>query len=402
MPLLLMGGTFPGWNHLWEPAIVAALFVMGQVSTVLALKVGEVSLATPVMGIKIVLVALLTAVILNEWPSAALWTAAILSSVAVALLNISPPQHRGRVNLTIAIAGWAAFSYALFDVLVQKFSPLWGTGRFLPTMLAIVAVLSSLLRPWTSTRPAGPRQPLWPWLAGGALCLAGQALLIVCTISIWGRPRWPTCSIAPGNVERADCLVDRSLVPQFGAETAADDPGVASSGGRADDHRGDRGAAESGAAGQSSAASDGRGCRDPGSSQLTERLRSAAALPTIRRTAADGFGIAIDLTGCCFQIVEIGLAEPAANLVEMEADVVGPVRLHDVQQVGPQIAAGGATEALPPPDFPNRMASLVPFPDQPGNPLAQGGRVPESCLDRGRPIIREQFIQVSGEFDVGK
>jgi drug/metabolite transporter (DMT)-like permease len=186
MPLLALGGTFPGWDHLWQPALVGLLFISGQVSTVLALKVGDVSLATPVMGIKIVLVAVLTAIILNEWPGPALWAAAFLSSTAVALLNITPSHHRRRANLTIAIAGFAAFSYALFDVLVQKFSPAWGTGRFLPAMLGIVAVFSAFLRPWGSAAtPAAVASR--PWLAGGALFLAAQALLIVTPIALYGH-----------------------------------------------------------------------------------------------------------------------------------------------------------------------------------------------------------------------
>ncbi|HVJ68253.1 MAG TPA: hypothetical protein VM510_09730, partial [Caulifigura sp.] len=169
-PLLLLGGTFPGWDHLWQPALVALLFVSGQVSTVLALKVGDVSLATPVMGIKMVLVALLTALIIPEWPTPAIWTACILSSIAVALLNISPSHQRRRANLTIAIAAYAAFSYALFDVLVKKYSPAWGAGRFLPTMLAFVAVYSAFLRPWTTPAArSAPESRLW--LVGGALCL---------------------------------------------------------------------------------------------------------------------------------------------------------------------------------------------------------------------------------------
>ncbi len=185
-PLLLLGGTFPGWDHLWQPALVALLFVMGQVSTVLALKVGDVSLATPVLGIKIVLVALLTAIILREWPTPALWVAAILSSTAVALLNFNPGGQRRRANLTIAIAGWAAFSYALFDVLVQKFSPAWGTGRFLPVMLAMVAIFSAFLRPWGTPALAAPRAARL-WLAGGAVFLAAQALLIVTPIALYGQ-----------------------------------------------------------------------------------------------------------------------------------------------------------------------------------------------------------------------
>lgn len=184
-PLLLLGGAFPGWHYLWQPALVAFLFVSGQVSTVLALKVGDVSLATPVLGSKMVFVAILTAVVLHEWPTAALWTAAILSSIAVALLNISPSHQRRRANLTIAIAAFAAFCYALFDVLVQKWSPAWGTGRFLPVMMAIAAVYSVFLRP--SGPPASAAPASRRWLAVAALGLAAQALLIITPIALYGH-----------------------------------------------------------------------------------------------------------------------------------------------------------------------------------------------------------------------
>src|SRR4029450_8930739 len=51
--LLFFGGTFhPGL--LWQPAIVAGLFMLGSILNFSSLDRGDVSLATPVLGIKIV------------------------------------------------------------------------------------------------------------------------------------------------------------------------------------------------------------------------------------------------------------------------------------------------------------------------------------------------------------
>src|SRR5262245_29945666 len=58
-PLALLGGTIPSWQLLWQPAVIAVLFVAGQLFTMLALNTGDVSVATPVLGVKIPLVALL-------------------------------------------------------------------------------------------------------------------------------------------------------------------------------------------------------------------------------------------------------------------------------------------------------------------------------------------------------
>ena len=130
IPLWLFGGTIPSASSWWQPALGGLLFLSGQLLTLLALNIGDVSVATPVLGVKILLVALLTAVLIGDPIGARLWTAAALSSVAIALLNFNREHTHGRVGTTIILAGLGASAYALFDVLVQKWSPVWGTGRF--------------------------------------------------------------------------------------------------------------------------------------------------------------------------------------------------------------------------------------------------------------------------------
>ena len=63
-PLLGVGGTLAYalvngvlW---WQPVLVALTFIAGQAFTFVALQRGDVSVATPMLGIKILLVALLT------------------------------------------------------------------------------------------------------------------------------------------------------------------------------------------------------------------------------------------------------------------------------------------------------------------------------------------------------
>ena len=186
-PLLLFGGTLLPPAQWWKPAVVALLFLLGQVFTFRALQTGDVSVATPVLGVKIILVALLTTVLLRDALTPALWAAAALSSAAVALLNFTRAGAHHHVGRTIVLSGLAAASYALFDVLVQKWSPAWGVGRFLPVMMGFVAAYSLLLRfaPGTSGR-ATPRAAL-PWMLPGALCLAAQGVMFVSAIALYGQ-----------------------------------------------------------------------------------------------------------------------------------------------------------------------------------------------------------------------
>ncbi|MCG8650763.1 MAG: hypothetical protein MI861_13075, partial [Pirellulales bacterium] len=48
LPLFAFGGAIPSLGQLWQPALVGALFLAGQVLVVLALTHGDVSIATPI------------------------------------------------------------------------------------------------------------------------------------------------------------------------------------------------------------------------------------------------------------------------------------------------------------------------------------------------------------------
>lgn len=184
MPLTLLGGSVPlgSW---WQPAITGLLFVVGQVFSVLALNIGDVSVATPVLGLKILLVAVLTTILLDQPLGSALWAAAALSTAAIGLLHVRRGQAHHHVGTTILLATAAAISYALFDVLVQKWSPGWGAGRFLPAMMLFVAAFSTLLRKRRGT--VSPAPGASRWLAGAALCLGLQGTMFVTPIAIYGH-----------------------------------------------------------------------------------------------------------------------------------------------------------------------------------------------------------------------
>lgn len=185
--LLPVGGAVPSVGHLWQPAVVALLFFAGQLLTLLALDKGDVSVATPVLGAKVVLVAVLTTLLLDQSVRWQLWIAAVMSCLGIGLLNRNDGDgRRGEVGRTICLALVAAAAYALFDVLVMKWSPAWGFGRFLPCMLWINGIYSLALVPYfrgplREIRPAARGPLLW-----GSLCIATQALVLVTTLAHFG------------------------------------------------------------------------------------------------------------------------------------------------------------------------------------------------------------------------
>jgi drug/metabolite transporter (DMT)-like permease len=188
LPLLLMGGSFPGWEHVWQPAVTALLFVGGQVLTFQALNKGDVSIATPVLGVKIILVALFTTLLTAESVPLKLWISSVMSVAAIGLLNQGgQKKEHHHVTGTIVAAGAAALLFALFDVFVQKYSPRWGAGRFLPLMMAMVAAFSLAFIPLFHAPLRAIPRPAWKWLVGGGFFMSAQAVLFISTLAIYGK-----------------------------------------------------------------------------------------------------------------------------------------------------------------------------------------------------------------------
>lgn len=184
--LLVFGGTFHG-DLLWQPALVAVLFVAGQGLTFLSLQVGDVSIATPVLSLKVVMVAFLSTFLLGDAVPLKLWIASALCALGVTLLSRSENAVRGRIGITILYAAGGAAFFALFDVLVMKWAPFWGLGRFLPVMLLCTAALSLLIFPFCKTSLRETPAPAWKWMIGGGALFAMQSVLFVGTLAASGK-----------------------------------------------------------------------------------------------------------------------------------------------------------------------------------------------------------------------
>lgn len=172
-----------GWA---DAAIIGAMFVMGQVFTYLAFQFGDVSVATPIFGVKVLMVAGLTSVLDGTEVSAAIWIAGTLASAGVILIQWNG-KRRGAVDavtaadsrrnrLTVVLALCAAFSLSLFDVCLQKWARGWNSYAFLPVMFGTAGVLSLLLLPWV-TFPKRIRQlQAGKWILAGTILMALQAM----------------------------------------------------------------------------------------------------------------------------------------------------------------------------------------------------------------------------------
>ena len=157
-------------------AITGVIFFVGQVFTFLALSRGDVSVATPVLGSKVIFVAFFAALMGDTKVTPTMWVAVLLTAIATALLGGGSSVKQREVILRSMLYGFcAASAFAFTDVLQQRWVPLWGFSHYEPTQFLTVALLSFGLVPFFR----GPLRELppaaWRWALAGGTILGVQA-----------------------------------------------------------------------------------------------------------------------------------------------------------------------------------------------------------------------------------
>lgn len=171
---------------------IAVTFVGGQLATYLAFRWGDVSLATPVFGVKIIIVAFFSSFVHQSGIEFKTWLAAGLATVGVIIMQLggaggsAPHLTTRRATLAIGLALLAATLLSLFDVSVQSAGKRFGALAFLSTMFSCVGLLSLGLLPWTdrlsSLRKHGSLKPL----IIAATLMAVQAISITYSLAQYG------------------------------------------------------------------------------------------------------------------------------------------------------------------------------------------------------------------------
>ncbi|OYP34361.1 hypothetical protein [Rhodopirellula sp. MGV] len=175
------------WELIWQPALVAVFYILGQIGTFSAINYGDVSIAAPLFGIKVLLVAVLLTVVGGTGLPAAIWIAAVMATAGIALVQWMGSGKHDRVWYTVLSAFGASLSFSIFDVLIQTFSASekWSTGRFLPIMFWFVGAYTTVFFLGLQREKFADRLVRRSLILGGML-IAAQAICIVYALSTFG------------------------------------------------------------------------------------------------------------------------------------------------------------------------------------------------------------------------
>lgn len=170
------------WAQIHYPVLTGLLFFLGQLFTFCAIKVGDVSLQTPVMGTKAVFAVLIAIACGTEMISVSMAFAALISMLGVALLGFSGDGVE-KVGVTLCLALLSSFFFAGSDTMVGLYAVGFGIPFFLFITIIVNALCSLALIPFFSEPFTKIPRRAWPWVLGASLLMGLQALLLNYTLA---------------------------------------------------------------------------------------------------------------------------------------------------------------------------------------------------------------------------
>ncbi|MFO7725864.1 MAG: EamA family transporter [Oceanipulchritudo sp.] len=180
---------FPAYL-LWVPVAAGLAAFLGSIFQFVALKLGDVSVATPLLGSKVLFVAFFSTLILGNVLPLSWWIGAILAGLGIFFLGQVPgkPAPGSRLGLTIFLSLLSVICFAMMDILIAGWGKTFGFPRFVVIQQLIVMVLSLGIIPFFQGSLVQMPRRCWPWLLAGSLLIVCQFYLLNWTISTFGDP----------------------------------------------------------------------------------------------------------------------------------------------------------------------------------------------------------------------
>ena len=175
---------------IWAPALAGLAAFLGSLFQTMALKIGDVSVATPLLGGKVLFVALFSTLILGNLLPLTWWAGAVLAGLGVFFLGQSPTGMSGpkRLGLTVFLSVLSVCAFALMDITIAGWGKAFGFRRFAALQQVFTFGFSLLLIPFFSGSLRSMSGKCWGWLLGGSVIIVGQYYLLNWTISTYQDP----------------------------------------------------------------------------------------------------------------------------------------------------------------------------------------------------------------------
>lgn len=187
-PLFFVNPGHLALTELWRPALAALLIYLGSLGTFAAIRRGDVSMVTPILGTKVVFVALAFVAFSGSTLSPGLWAAAVLATAGIFLIG-KPDLNPGRAGgPAILLCVISSVFFGLTDVLIGEWAHEYGGTTFL-------AVIPQFLGVFSMAALLGSKGPLprltiasRPWVLWGGFLLAAQSMAMGSALAFFNDP----------------------------------------------------------------------------------------------------------------------------------------------------------------------------------------------------------------------
>ena len=185
LPLIFLGPNPIPWRDWMLPVVTALAWATGHLLNVISLRLGDVSLATPLLGSKVIFVALIGHLVFGQELTAGRWVSAGLATAGVITMGLTDFRGGKRAGLTTVTALGCALGFALTDTMIQAWGPRFGAWGFLALVFAAVGAISASLMPYFGMSSLRAPWKAWRWILVGAALSGLQAIIITGTIAVW-------------------------------------------------------------------------------------------------------------------------------------------------------------------------------------------------------------------------
>lgn len=186
-PLVVFLREAPDWSYWYWPVLTGCCYFLGQLFTLIAIRSGDVSVQTPLMGLKLLFVAAFSWFIRPDEVPPLLWLAAAVCTVGIFLIgggNVAAFRKSAR---TVALTLIACLFFGATDTLSSYCNTGFGRIPFVLATVSFVVVISFALIPFFSKRLRDtPRESLVLMLIG-SLAIGLQAVILINSLTRFGH-----------------------------------------------------------------------------------------------------------------------------------------------------------------------------------------------------------------------
>jgi len=187
LPALTTSPVVLDWSHWWWALVAATFEFLGAICIVISIRIGAISIQTPLMGTKVLFVATASLILIPAPIPIQWWFGALLTFLAVMILGLPDVLKRLTSPQAIFYTIASAALFAIADVLVAREAPLFGRTMFVFLFFLFLALETVVLIPFFRQGITKTSRRAWKWALSGSLLMALQLVGLFYALAFFGQ-----------------------------------------------------------------------------------------------------------------------------------------------------------------------------------------------------------------------